>query len=388
MLNGSNSRFLNLHTFLAFEKQKEKDKGKKPRYKVKTKIDPVTGLPLKVKVEGKELPFFQIGAEQGYLPNVVEIGTGYTRTLLGNGKKPDKIKAASSQQGLLMAPAERADVIVDFSKFKHGMIIRMINTAPDAPFGGLPDIPADPGSTGQIMEFVIDSTLLQPSDALTTSPYNLNMAGAAEGPLGIAVNAANPRQLSLNEEESSTVCVDALTLDYIPGAVPPACIAPGGAIGVPMAPKAALLGLVNTDAAGNPVVPPGAASPGIPLLWGAGVTEQVAVGDIETWEINNYTVDAHPIHLHLVRFEVVDRQLLDPITFAPVGLPLAPQPWEMGFKDTVIAYPGEVTRVRAAFDNAGLYVWHCHIVEHEDNEMMRPYCVMNADGTAPANCPL
>ena len=46
---------------------------------------------------------------------------------------------------------------------------------------------------------------------------------------------------------------------------------------------------------------------------------------------------------------------------------------ERGYKDTVIAYPGQVTRVRAIFDIAGLYVWHCHIVEHEDNEMMRPY---------------
>ena len=50
-----------------------------------------------------------------------------------------------------------------------------------------------------------------------------------------------------------------------------------------------------------------------------------------------------------------------------------PEPWETGFKDTVIAYPGQVTRVKATFANAGQYVWHCHIVEHEDNEMMRPF---------------
>jgi FtsP/CotA-like multicopper oxidase with cupredoxin domain len=51
------------------------------------------------------------------------------------------------------------------------------------------------------------------------------------------------------------------------------------------------------------------------------------------------------------------------------------EPWESGYKDSVIAYPGEITRVKAVFDIAGLYVWHCHIVEHEDNEMMRPYVV-------------
>jgi FtsP/CotA-like multicopper oxidase with cupredoxin domain len=56
-----------------------------------------------------------------------------------------------------------------------------------------------------------------------------------------------------------------------------------------------------------------------------------------------------------------------------VGSPTPAEPWETGFKDTVIAYPGQVTRVRAEFDTPGQYVWHCHIVEHEDNEMMRPY---------------
>ena len=56
---------------------------------------------------------------------------------------------------------------------------------------------------------------------------------------------------------------------------------------------------------------------------------------------------------------------------SPIGL----HPWEDGWKDTVIAYPGEVTRIRATFDVAGLYVWHCHILEHEDNEMTRPMCV-------------
>jgi FtsP/CotA-like multicopper oxidase with cupredoxin domain len=50
-----------------------------------------------------------------------------------------------------------------------------------------------------------------------------------------------------------------------------------------------------------------------------------------------------------------------------------PEPWETGVKDTVIAYPGQVTRLKIRFDRAGQYVWHCHIVEHEDNEMMRPY---------------
>ena len=102
------------------------------------------------------------------------------------------------------------------------------------------------------------------------------------------------------------------------------------------------------------------------------VTENPQKGDIEEWSIYNFTEDAHPIHLHLVRFEVMGRSGIDG-SASVVGD--APQPWEMGFKDTVIAYPGEITTVKAKFDIAGLYVWHCHIVEHEDNEMMRPYVV-------------
>jgi FtsP/CotA-like multicopper oxidase with cupredoxin domain len=68
-----------------------------------------------------------------------------------------------------------------------------------------------------------------------------------------------------------------------------------------------------------------------------------------------------------VQFQVVDREPLDG------GPPRGPEAWERGFKDTAIAYPGQVLRVRAQFGNAGQFVWHCHIVEHEDNEMMRAY---------------
>ena len=100
------------------------------------------------------------------------------------------------------------------------------------------------------------------------------------------------------------------------------------------------------------------------------------------WEFYNFTADAHPIHIHEVAFEVVNRQGLitndDGETEPParlVGAPRAPEAWESGVKDTVIAYPGEVTRVKARFRTAGRYVWHCHILEHEDNEMMRPFQV-------------
>jgi spore coat protein A len=66
-----------------------------------------------------------------------------------------------------------------------------------------------------------------------------------------------------------------------------------------------------------------------------------------------------------------DGEAIQPIQLA--GNPTPPEPWENGWKDTVIAYPGQVTRLRLRFTNPGQFVWHCHIVEHEDNEMMRPY---------------
>jgi FtsP/CotA-like multicopper oxidase with cupredoxin domain len=121
-------------------------------------------------------------------------------------------------------------------------------------------------------------------------------------------------------------------------------------------PRAALLGTLNPDGTGHP------------LLWEDPITENPAVGATEVWEIHNFTEDAHPIHIHEVQFQIVDRQPFD-------GGPRPPESWETGFKDTVVAYPEEITRVKATFNVPGLFVWHCHIVEHEDNEMMRPYFI-------------
>jgi spore coat protein A len=89
--------------------------------------------------------------------------------------------------------------------------------------------------------------------------------------------------------------------------------------------------------------------------------------------MHNLTEDAHPIHIHLAQFEVVGREAFG--GGPSVAGSNAPLPWETAVKDTVIAYPGEITRVKARFDTAGTFVWHCHLLEHEDNEMMRPFHV-------------
>jgi spore coat protein A len=110
-----------------------------------------------------------------------------------------------------------------------------------------------------------------------------------------------------------------------------------------------------------------------PKWWSDDITENPGAGATEVWEMYNFTEDAHPIHIRLVQFQVVGRGAIGggPSIAGSNG----PLPTEAGLKDTVIAYPGEVTRVIARFDIPGLFVWHCHIVEHEDNEMMRPYAV-------------
>ena len=121
------------------------------------------------------------------------------------------------------------------------------------------------------------------------------------------------------------------------------------------------------------------------LKWMDAVTENPAVGDTEIWEFYNTTVDAHPMHIHEVAFEVVNRQersrsrtrIQRPgqgtCRWTRARPCAAHSRGRRGRKDTVIALPGEVTRVKATFSTPGQFVWHCHIVEHEDNEMMRPY---------------
>jgi spore coat protein A len=108
------------------------------------------------------------------------------------------------------------------------------------------------------------------------------------------------------------------------------------------------------------------------------------LNDVEVWSVYNGTEDAHPIHLHLVAFQILDRQKFkadqDPDNGAlsninHIGKPKPALAQEDGWKDTAIMYPGEVTRVIAKFDREGRYVWHCHILSHEDHEMMRPYYV-------------
>jgi bilirubin oxidase len=250
---------------------------------------------------GEELPIWQIGAEGGFLPKPVEL------------------------RELLLAPAERADTIVDFTDVPAGSEVVLWNVAPDEPFGGgVPGVdfpPADPATTGQVMMFRVVPRVGKDT---STPPHRLGLPRLERLP-----REHKTRRLSLTEVDS----------EVLPD----------------VGPESALLGTVARDGSVRA------------LGWDDPITEDPRVGDTEVWELFNFTEDAHPIHIHEVLFEVLGRRTLEAGPLRP------PETWETGRKDTVIAYPGEVTRIRATFGIAGLFVWHCHIVEHEDNEMMRPY---------------
>lgn len=278
--------------------------------------------------------FTQIASDGGYLPAPVTLTQ------------------------LTLAPGERADIVVDFSRQSAGTKIVLRNTA-KAPFPA--GAAADPNTVGQIMQFtVVASTRVTPP----TLPATLNTITAL--PTNVAV-----RTLTLNE-----------------------------AMG--------LLGPIEVLLNGQ--------------TWHSPVTEMPRVGSTEIWEIVNLTADTHPIHLHLMQFQVLNRQTFNSATYSAdwdavngggmlplmqstvtlspanylTGKPMRPAGSERGWKDTVQSNPGEVTRllVRAAPQNANAtttlagvnlfpfdptqgpgYVWHCHILDHEDNDMMRPMVI-------------
>ncbi len=305
---------------------------------------------------------WQIGADGGFLPN-------------------SAVNITSSQDNkILMGPAERADVIVDFRSVAPGNYT-LGNLGPDEPFGGDPVVGSgDMPEMREVMRFIVSSGSSLPNNAFT-EPDALIL------PSVVPLTEDNERHVSLNEEMSLVVYVpfdadaDEFVLDTngtlweVPFGATPTEITTGpntgkweytGLPGVlwdtdwsaaEFGPTAALLGDITGGTNTR-------------RLWMDAVTENPTKDTTEEWAIHNFTVDAHPIHIHLVQFQVVGRY--DPDD----NLISGPEPGETGFKDTVIAYPEQVTKVKAKFDIPGRFVWHCHIVEHEDNEMMRPYDVV------------
>jgi len=119
--------------------------------------------------------------------------------------------------------------------------------------------------------------------------------------------------------------------------------------------------------------------------WHMPITERPVLGTTEIWELVNLTDDVHPIHLHMVKFQILDRRRFDAFQYMTaqtlrfVGPAVVAEANEMGWKDTARANPKTVTRIIVPFEGySGRFVWHCHILEHEDNEMMRPYEILTS----------
>jgi spore coat protein A len=161
--------------------------------------------------------------------------------------------------------------------------------------------------------------------------------------------------------------------------------------------KVALVGeLLGIFQSGTPVA----------MLWDDPTTENITLGPgntpvVERWDMYNYSPDSHPMHLHEVQFQVVNREnIATGVVFNCTGTAVnaagntvncasPPLPGEAGFKDTVASNVGEITRVRVQFGpnnldtspRVGLFAWHCHIIPHEDGEMMRPMCIVSPNST-------
>jgi spore coat protein A len=323
---------------------------------------------------------------------------------------------AGVKKSLMMMPGERYGIIVDFNdpawvgaitaayggSVPNPVNLILRNTA--ATVDGNPKA----NTEGRIMQFRVSANA--PSDASYDPASGIpirsgaqrivRLADPATGDLAAGVTANKTREMTLVEIEG-----------------------PGGPLEV----------LVN-NTKWDGLRPDGTPVPGSTLVLGNYLTEIPNEGDTEVWEIVNTTMDSHPIHLHLTQFQLINRQPYDTGTFfdayesafpggafiAGYGPPLGyapsvasgmkyggnpdvtpflsgaatpPLTYEAGWKDTVIMHPGEVTRIAVRFapqdvpagavgsyifrpdELNGAYVWHCHITDHEDNEMMRPYQV-------------
>jgi spore coat protein A, manganese oxidase len=263
------------------------------------------------------IPFTIIGTDAGMLPG-----------------------PSVTQNSLLVAPAERFDILIDFRTYA-GKTVTLKNSA-NIPYPG--GDPINPNTDGLVMQFRVKSGPVGPALAAPPSKWNPTNPTPA-GPI--------VRRVLLCEGQD------------VYGRVMP------------------MLGVANPNGSGKLT--------GVAKMWDDPVTETPKVGSCETWEVYNVSEDAHPFHIHEAMLRVLNRQdvVYDepeqtcgdmPIinNIALSGATQPPAPYEVGYKDVAICPPGQVTRLIMDFTAAktGRFVWHCHILEHEDHDMMRAYDIV------------
>jgi len=271
----------------------------------------------KMLVNGKVWPFLNV--KQGkYRFRILNGCNSRTLTLaLSNGAlftligmDGGLLPAPIALSNMTLGPAERADVIVDFAAIPPGTEILLENSAP-APFPGTPGV----GVLPDVMKLVVQ-----------------NQTGFT-----------NNVPASLRPTEVLQEADAVLTRDFELRQSPEPC--------------SGSQWLING------------------LGWND-ITEEPVLGTTEIWRFINRSGIMHPMHMHLVFFQVLDKQAFEIVNgiVTPIGSPVAPDPTESGWKDTVRVGPNEIVRVIAHFDDyVGLYPYHCHILEHEDHEMMRQF---------------
>jgi FtsP/CotA-like multicopper oxidase with cupredoxin domain len=329
---------------------------------------------------GPALPFTVIGGDQGLASNPSVVDT------------------------LVIETGSRYDLLFDFSQVPANSRVIMENVGGDAPFGGdygsalTPDDFFPNRQTDRIMAF--DVTLPMNNSVPDVSPTGIHFGPVVPTPTRV-------RKVALFEGKDEYGRLQPLL-----GTAEPATDYAGNPINWPNKPEYINAGLVGQMEGSIP--------------WHSPTTENPALNSTEEWEIWNATGDAHPVHLHLVHFEVLGRQeivwdsatneedrVLDPngitapmpkgdgtylvsqpvvqhngaigsgfkfmnLTYGAV-VPQPPEYVENAAKDMVTALPGQITRIKATFDKPGRYVWHCHILSHEDHEMMRVMYVGHED---------
>lgn len=355
LLNACNARFLNLQLYVA------DNSGNGITLNA---LGNPTNAPFLSKLyggSGSGLPqVLQIGTEGGFLSNPALIPTNVP------------FNPATMTGSLIVAPAERPDIIIDFAA-AAGKTIILYNDAP-APFpmgdprndyfpawnvkanpaNGL--TPAGYGPNSRVlMRFVVGTSVTAPADATLLITTSTAMPGI-DAPLNPA-NATSVRQVTLNETYDAYG-----RLIQMLGTT------------APLASPSAGFGRAYTDPA----------------------TEVIAHGTTEVWEVFNATADVHPMHWHLVNLQLMNRQPFQVSSLGSTqggvnftGPATLPNANEFGWKETVPMSPGTVTRFVTKFDlpstpftvppsprtGGNEYVWHCHILEHEEHDMMRPLIV-------------
>lgn len=264
-------------------------------------------------VNGRIFPYLDVEPRKYRFRILNAANTRFFHLSLSNGQK---FHVIGSDQGLLsapvaldkimLAPAERADIVIDFSG-QGGDRIVLNNDA------------------FTMMQFRVSRTRVQDDSALPSTLRSVPRTPEA--------SAIRTRRINLIENK--------------------------------MANGDSMMMLLNG------------------MHWNMPVTENPVLDTTEIWEIVNTTEDSHPIHLHLVRFQLLDRRVFNELQYYRTrelkftGPAEPPEPWETGWKDTIRAHSNMVTRIITRFEGyTGRYVWHCHLLEHEDNEMMRPYDVI------------